>query len=125
MVVHDNLFRWYWFSDCAAQHSLNLEASPQVALTIYDSAAPEGQGYGVYLLGMAYVLEDPQRIMTVRQILRGTPGDPRRYLGRSVRRVYCLEPTVAWTNAVERRNGRFVRDRRISLSVAALQQQLS
>jgi hypothetical protein len=51
--AHDAGRRFYWVSDPAARHSLNVAVRPQVGLVIFDSQAPIGTGQGVYAAGVA------------------------------------------------------------------------
>ena len=42
-----------WVSSPGARHSRNVEERPQVAIVIFDSTAPVGEGQGVYLEAVA------------------------------------------------------------------------
>jgi hypothetical protein len=44
---------FYWVSSPDAQHSLNVAARPDVAIVIFDSTAPVGEGQAVYLTAQA------------------------------------------------------------------------
>lgn len=119
-VVHDDQLRFYWFSDRMNQHSVNVRYLPRAAMVLFDSTVPEGQGRGLYLAGQVQELSDPQLISLARTIKKGEAGDPNDFLGPAVRRVYQLQPERIWTNDVEIRDGRFIRDFRVELRLADL-----
>lgn len=43
----------YWWSPISAQHSKNIDQSNDCYITIFDSTAPEGEGFGVYIRAIA------------------------------------------------------------------------
>ena len=49
----------YWFSSPDAQHSRNIAANPRVFIVVFDTAAPEGEGQGVYIEATAAVCAAP------------------------------------------------------------------
>ncbi len=51
---------FYWVSSPAAHHSRNIAARPQIAIVIFDSTAPIGQGQAVYLSACASVVADDE-----------------------------------------------------------------
>src|SRR5690349_6113517 len=62
--THYGYHDFYWVSAPTAQHSTNLAARPEVAIVIFDSTAPAGQGEAVFVAADAMeVPEDelPQR----------------------------------------------------------------
>jgi hypothetical protein len=54
--THAGYRTFYWVSSPAAQHSRNIEARPAVALVVFDSTAPVGQGAALYVDGEASVV---------------------------------------------------------------------
>ncbi|MDB5179021.1 MAG: pyridoxamine 5-phosphate oxidase-like protein FMN-binding protein [Patescibacteria group bacterium] len=120
-VVVDDELNLYWFSDKENQHSRNVRANGLVFIVVYDSTVPEGEGAGVYVRARVSELADPGQIRLARRLKKGqAAGDPARFMGEAVRRVYRARPLQIWTNGTEWKDGRFVRDYRVELSVAGL-----
>jgi len=62
--THVDYRDFYWVSSPAAHHSVNIAARPEIAIVIFDSTAPIGQGQAVYVSAQASVVADdelPQR----------------------------------------------------------------
>ncbi len=55
--AHEDARTFLWVSDPGRRHSLNLAARPDVSLVIFDSHAELGEGQGVYVRGVAELLE--------------------------------------------------------------------
>lgn len=123
-IVHDEVLRFYWFSDKASRHSINTQNRP-AALVIFDSTVPEGQGAGVYMAGLVQELDNPADVQLARMLKKGKRDDAAEFLGGAVRRVYRLTPSELWTNEVERNNGQFIRDIRVPLSLAEFRDVMS
>lgn len=128
--VYDEDLRLYWFSDRASQHSRNIRHTGVVFIVIYDSTLPEGSGAkGLYMYAKATEVEDPSLVRHARYLKDGEPrpDDMRAFLGAdSIRRVYQATPMQLWMNDVERtKDGVFIRDYRIELSVARICHELS
>jgi hypothetical protein len=47
--THAGYREFYWVSSPQAQHSRNIEQEPAIAIVIFDSSAPVGQGRAVYI----------------------------------------------------------------------------
>jgi nitroimidazol reductase NimA-like FMN-containing flavoprotein (pyridoxamine 5'-phosphate oxidase superfamily) len=47
--AHEGYTTFYWVSRPGTRHSVNLEARPQLAIVIFDSTVPEGEGQAVYM----------------------------------------------------------------------------
>lgn len=120
--VYDNELNIYWFSDKQNQHSQNIRENEDVFIVIYDSTAPWGEGEGVYIEAKAYELTDPDEITKARRIMKGPDydGSPDDFLGDAVRRVYKAVPQRAWMNDGEIKDGVFIRDYRVELSLKEL-----
>lgn len=56
--THDGYATFYWVSSPEAQHSRNVAERPDVAIVVYDSTAPVGQGRAVYLSATAAQVPD-------------------------------------------------------------------
>ena len=54
----DENYNIYWISDKGALHSTLVRENPQVAIVIFNSQAPEGEGDGVYIVAKAYELSE-------------------------------------------------------------------
>jgi nitroimidazol reductase NimA-like FMN-containing flavoprotein (pyridoxamine 5'-phosphate oxidase superfamily) len=62
--THDGYHDFYWVSSPNAHHSVNLAARPEVAIVIFDSTAPVGEGQAVYISARASMVPEdelPQR----------------------------------------------------------------
>ena len=58
--THDGYHDFYWVSGPDAHHSVNLAARPDVAIVIFDSTAPVGQGKAVYISARAARVPDDE-----------------------------------------------------------------
>src|ERR1700741_1827278 len=47
--AHEGYTTFYWVSRPGTRHSQNLDARPQLAIVIFDSTVPEGEGQAVYM----------------------------------------------------------------------------
>jgi Pyridoxamine 5'-phosphate oxidase len=65
---------FYWMSDPAAQHSLNLAERPRVSLVVFDSTVPPYHGRAVYAVGQAAVVSESD----LDRALEYFPGPPSR-----------------------------------------------
>lgn len=124
-AVHDKQWCFYWFSDKNNQHSRNVRHTGRVFIVVYDSTVPEGEGEGVYIQARAVELEDMAEIRKARRLKKGLSNeDPAQFLGKSVRRVYKAIPETIWMNDAEMKDGIFIRDYRVALSLDELQRWL-
>jgi nitroimidazol reductase NimA-like FMN-containing flavoprotein (pyridoxamine 5'-phosphate oxidase superfamily) len=119
---YDDQLHVYWFSDKQNQHSQNVRENEDVFIVIYDSTVPEGEGEGVYIEAKAVELTDPEEVLTVRKIKKGEDyeGKPNDFLGDAVRRVYKAVPQRIWMNDAEVKDGVFIRDYRIDISLETI-----
>ena len=67
--TYDNKYNLYWVSNKDSKHSTLIRNNPQVAIVIFDSKAPEGQGDGVYFESVASELTDKSEISHVMKLL--------------------------------------------------------
>jgi hypothetical protein len=88
----------YWVSSPAARHSMNIAARPEIAIVIFDSTAPIGQGQAVYVAAHASIVADdalPQRC--AEAFARVDPGAkrfaPHELSGGAVLRLYRARAT--------------------------------
>lgn len=122
--VYDHELNIYWFSDKQNQHSQNIRENEDVFIVIYDSTAPWGEGEGVYIEAKAYELTDIGEITKARRLKKGPDydGSPDDFLGDAIRRVYKAVPGRMWMNDAEVKDGVFVRDYRVEVSLQQLRQ---
>jgi general stress protein 26 len=62
--THVDYRDFFWVSSPTARHSMNIADRPEIAIVIFDSTAPIGQGQAVYVSAHASVVADdelPQR----------------------------------------------------------------
>lgn len=122
-VAHywDKELNLYWASDKKNQHSQNIRANEKVFIVIYDSTVPEGEGEGVYIEAKAYELNDLEEIRFARELKKGVgQGESEKFMGEGIRRVYKAIPQQVWMNDAEERDGEFVRDYRVEISLEEL-----
>lgn len=124
---HDDALNFYWVSDKEGQHSRNIAENNRVFIVIYDSTVPEGDGEGVYILAKAVQVTDPQEILKVRRIKKGSHFEqsPDEFLGDSVRYMYKAVPEKIWMNDAEVNDGVFIRDYRVDIPLDAIRGLLS
>lgn len=60
-TAYDKDYNFYWASDQENIHSKNIINNQNVFAVIYDSTAPAGTGFGIYLKGTAVVVTNPNR----------------------------------------------------------------
>ena len=63
--AYDDQYNFYWVSNKDARHSKLLQENPRVAISIFDSRAPEGDGDGVYIKA------DVKELAEIADIRRG------------------------------------------------------
>ena len=116
---YDSQLNVFWFSDKQNQHSQNVRANEDVFIVIYDSTVPEGDGEGVYIEAKAVELTDPDEILHARKIKKGEDyvGKPDDFTGEAIRRVYKAVPQRVWMNDAEVKDGVFIRDYRVDISL--------
>ncbi len=119
---YDSDLNVYWVSDKEGQHSKNVTNNSRVFIVIYDSTVPEGDGEGVYIQASVEQVTDPDEILKVRRIKKGSDFEqsPDSLLGESVRYMYKATPEKVWMNDAEIEEGVFIRDYRVDLSLENL-----
>jgi len=60
--AYDDAYNLYWVSDKNSRHSNLIRENNKVAIVIFDSSAPEGEGDGVYFKAKAIELSDRQEV---------------------------------------------------------------
>lgn len=67
--AYDQNYDLYWVSNRDSLHSRLIRENPQVAIVIFDSKAPEGEGDGVYFEAKIEELSDQDQIKYAMDIL--------------------------------------------------------
>lgn len=118
----DDEYNFYWKSSLTCQHSKNIRFKPHTFTSIYDSTVEEGTGFGVYMRGNSYQLENKD----IEEINHGIALMERRVhssdlppasdcLSPFPRRVYQFVPQQIWVNAVVTVDGKKI-DERIEIT---------
>ncbi len=124
---YDNDLNIYWVSDKEGQHSKNVTAKKRVFIVIYDSTVPEGDGEGVYIQANVEQVSDPEEILKVRRIKKGSHFEqsPDTFLGESIRYMYKAVPEKVWMNDAEVTDGVFIKDFRVEISLDTIRDLLA
>lgn len=74
--AHRDYTDFFWVSRPERRHSRNIEARPQLAIVIFDSTVPEGDGQAVYIEAEAELVPDDERagamdVFSRRSVARG------------------------------------------------------
>lgn len=114
----DEKFHFYWMSSLTSQHSKNIRFNKNTFAVIYNSTAPEGTGFGVYLRGKSDELDvnDIENInhgiaVMGARIHRTNLPPASDYLYPFPRRVYEFIPQQIWVNIVVDIQGKKVDER--------------
>ena len=67
--AYDDEYNLYWTSDKNSQHSNLIRKNSKVAIVVFDSRAPEGEGDGVYFEAQAVELNGAQEVERAMPIL--------------------------------------------------------
>jgi len=125
----DSELRIFWASALDALHSKLIHTNPSISLVIFNSTAPEREGNGVYMRGMAkeYHGSDLTAVIAahsnrVNKVPTKTDQD---YLGDSPRRIFCFTPTNAWTLLQPRDVAGHLIDTKVELDLVKLKEELN
>jgi hypothetical protein len=118
----DSKYHFYWMSSSNSQHSKNIRFNNRTFAVIYNSTAPEGTGFGVYLRGHSYELNAKNMdeinhgisVMGMR-IHRSHLPPASDYLSPFPRRIYKFIPHQAWVNTMVIIQGKKV-DQRLEIT---------
>ena len=118
----DQQYHFYWMSALSSQHSKNIRLNGNVFSVIYDSTAPEGTGFGVYIRGHARDLntsdvdEINHGIAVMGARIHRTDLPPAsNYLPPFPRRVYQFIPDQIWVNIIINDQGQKI-DKRLEIT---------
>lgn len=123
--AYDSNYSLFWVSSKDSKHSQLIRKNPQVAIVIFDSRAPEGEGDGVYFEAKVEELSDESEIKQAMKVLnkRVTKDEFRvkkvgEVTNEGVWRIYKAIPIkVSKLTEGEFVNGQYV-DKRIEVSIA-------
>lgn len=73
--AHQGYTEFLWISRPEARHSRNLAVRPELAIVIFDSTVPAGQGQAVYVEAQASELGEPERERAIAIYSRRSEAD--------------------------------------------------
>lgn len=117
--VKDDKYNLYFYSPKFTQHAENIRDNGKGFVVIYNSTAPEGTGFGVY---MTVKVQELNKRMDVDEAIKwiftkkGKPRTADEFLGKSSRRVYKITPKKVWVNDAELKKGLYL-DYRIEIKL--------
>lgn len=122
--AYDKNYNIYWVSNKNARHSRLIQDNSQVAIVIFNSQAPEGEGDGVYFESKAKALTDEREIEYAIAVLNKRIGkDAFRVnhmedvTGKGVLRVYKAVPNkISKLTEGEYIDGQYV-DKRVEVNL--------
>ena len=122
--AYDRNYTLYWVSNKDSLHSRLIRKNPKVAIVIFDSRVPEGEGDGVYFEAKAEELASKNEIIHAMEVMgkRVTKDEFRikkigKVTGKGVWRIYKATPTkVSKLTEGELLNGQYV-DKRIEIKL--------
>ncbi len=120
--AYDSKFNLYWISNKDAHHSDLVRKNQNIAIVIFNSRAPEGEGDGVYFEAVAKELYDDAEIAQAVMILNQRVSkeefrvrDVSKVRGDGIWRIYRATPVrISKLTDGELINGQYV-DRRIEI----------
>lgn len=99
--VFDEQQTLYWWSPVNSQHSHNIERSGEVYITIFNSAAPEGEGLGLYIRAKAEQVPDEKLNEVIERYNHTTTKfklSRENTTGNAPTRLYQATPTTIQIN---------------------------
>jgi uncharacterized protein YhbP (UPF0306 family) len=122
--AYDQQYNLFWVSNKDAQHSQLIRQNPQVAIVIFDSKAPEGEGDGVYIEADVSELADLEEVRSAMALygLRVTKDEFKikrttEVTAQGLSRIYKAVPkAISKLAEGEYNNGQYV-DRRVIISL--------
>ncbi len=122
--AYDENYNLFWGSNKNSLHSQLIRSNPEVAIVIFDSQAPEGEGDGVYFEGRVTVLDTGPEIARAMELLnkRVTKDEFRvKKIGevtdQGVWRIYRATPSkISKLTEGELINGQYI-DKRIEIKL--------
>lgn len=105
----------YWWSPIDSQHSKNIAHSSNIYITIFDSTAPEGDGFGLYIRAEAEILTDDEldsAIDLYNQSTKIFKLDQENCTGNAPTRMYKAIVTQRWVSDGVEQDGFYI-DKRV------------
>lgn len=119
--AYDKIYNLFWVSNKNALHSKLIRENPHVAIVIFDSSIPEGEGDGVYFGANAHELENEAEIKHAMEVLdKRVTKDEFKIKGieqvtaEGVWRIYTAIPEKVWVSDSEFISGQHV-DKRVEV----------
>ena len=109
--VVDEQMNLYWWSAATTQHSRNIVHSPNVYITIFDSARPEGEGLGLYAQATASEVSEAELDNVIELYNSSTQHfkmSRKNCSGEAPTRLYKAVPSNIWVNDGLEREGFYV-----------------
>ncbi len=118
-TAFDPQYTFFWLSDKLSQHAKNIRNNKHAFAVIYDSNAPLFSGFGVYIEGNAFQLEDTDAITSGIKLITdraGAPTIPSEFFQGTYRsRIFKFVPRHFWVNSVVNVDGIYL-DSRIEIT---------
>ena len=103
--AYDTDYNFYWCSEKKSRHSTLIRENSRVAVVIFDSSVPEGEGNGVYIIGKAQEVQKKEIAHAIDVLYsRKKKDNPYKrfrdindFTGNSPWRMYKLMPHTLWT----------------------------
>jgi len=115
--VFDDNFDIYWWSPTEAQHSKNININPNIYVTIFNSALPEGEGIGLYLRVRASEVSEGELDAAIELYNSSTKIfklDRENCTGSAPTKIYKAVTKEGWTNDGVTKEGFYI-DKRLAL----------
>ena len=115
--VFDDDYNVHWWSPIDSQHSKNIAHDPNVYIAIFDSTAPEGDGFGLYMRAEAKVLTGDELDSAMDLYNQSTEMfklDLENCTGNASTRMYKATVSRRWVNDGIEKNGFYV-DKRVQI----------
>jgi nitroimidazol reductase NimA-like FMN-containing flavoprotein (pyridoxamine 5'-phosphate oxidase superfamily) len=122
--AYDESYNLYWVSDKNALHSQNIRTRPQIAIAIFDSTSPEGEGDAVYYAAEATELSETSEISQAMKVMSSRVTvdefkvkDVSEVTGAGAWRIYKASPqTISKLSRGETVNGQYI-DTRVTIQL--------
>jgi nitroimidazol reductase NimA-like FMN-containing flavoprotein (pyridoxamine 5'-phosphate oxidase superfamily) len=117
-AAFDEAYQFFWVSASGVRHSQNIKVTHRVAIVVYDSTAPAGEGRGVYIEARADEVTNEQEIIHGLDALekRGWKKPLEEVTGTSIHRLYQAVPEHMWITSVGSLNGQLF-DARVAVDL--------
>jgi hypothetical protein len=116
--VFDDDLNLYWVSWKQSQHSRNITRDSRIFVVVYDTAAPEGEGLGLYVQMIARPLTGKPEIERASKVYNLSfftlhDGSMPTFKGTCPSRIYMASPCKVWMNSGAYDDGHYI-DIRVS-----------